>query len=495
MALGETFLWALRELLSARLGDARLNVRLAKLVAAFIVAPNGSLPETFQTWGDLKAAYRFFSNRRVQARSVFEAHAQSTMGRLQGRPIVLVAQDTTFFNYTTHPHMTGLGPIGANRQKQRGFGMHSALAIDAKSGEPLGLLGAILWARKDPAATMAPAKPDRPAKTPEEKESARWIKMLKHVTRDIPAGTQVVAVSDRESDTIEYLHAAVCGNHPFVARATHNRRLANGQEKRLWEAAEAAKVLGVVMITVPRADNRPTRQAQLALQAVMVELAPPSGKRSLGPVRVTALLAREVMCPGGQQPLNGLLLTNVPVVTAADAAQRLQWYAHRWKIERFHFVRKSGCRVEELQLAEAVRIQRALAVFSVVAWRLLALTYGAREHPDQPCTRLLSDDEWRALACFINATATPPAEPPDLHTAVRWIAKLGGFIGRRSDGEPGVKVIWRGLRRLPDITAMWRIMQRRNGCRAEPLPPLQARSAQRHPSLPTPNGPSPVQTA
>jgi len=462
LALGETFLWALAELLSARFGDARLNIRLAKLVAAFSVHPNGSLPETFRTWGDLKAAYRFFSNRRVQPRCIFDAHAQSTVKRLEGRRTVLIAQDTTFFNYTTHRHTTGLGPIGANRQKQRGFAMHSAMAIDADSGEPLGLLGAILWARKAdrPASTATAAKQDRPAKTPEEKESARWIKMLEHVTQHVPAGTRVVAVSDRESDTIEYLHAAVSGNHQFVVRATHNLRLATGEEQRLWQAAE---VLGVLKLTVPRADDRPARQAMVVLQVATVELDPPSGKkRALGPVRVTAILAREVMCPQGQEPLHWLLLTNVPVASAADAAQCLRWYTCRWRIERFHFVLKSGCKVEELQLAEAVRIQRALAVFSVVAWRLLAITYAAREHPDEPCTRFLSDDEWRALACFIHHTATPPSAPPDLHTAVHWIAKLGGFIGRKRDGEPGVKVIWRGLRRLPDITAMWRIMQRRD---------------------------------
>jgi len=322
LALGETFLWALAELLSARFGDARLNIRLAKLVAAFSVHPNGSLPETFRTWGDLKAAYRFFSNRRVQPRCIFDAHAQSTVKRLEGRRTVLIAQDTTFFNYTTHRHTTGLGPIGANRQKQRGFAMHSAMAIDADSGEPLGLLGAILWARKAdrPASTATAAKQDRPAKTPEEKESARWIKMLEHVTQHVPAGTRVVAVSDRESDTIEYLHAAVSGNHQFVVRATHNRRLATGEEQRLWQAAEAAEVLGVLKLTVPRADDRPARQAMVVLQVATVELDPPSGKkRALGPVRVTAILAREVMCPQGQEPLHWLLLTNVPVASAADA--------------------------------------------------------------------------------------------------------------------------------------------------------------------------------
>lgn len=460
VALGETLLWAMRELITARLGDARLRLRLAKLVAAFILYPNGSLPETFKDWGSLKAAYRFFSNRRVQPRAVFDAHKDATLRRMEGRPLVLVAQDTTFFNYTTHAHTTGLGPIGANKQKQQGFAMHSAMAIDPDSGEPLGLMGAILWSRQQPRAKTA-KKQRRSSATPQEKESARWLKMLERVTQGLPAGTDVVAVSDRESDTIEYLHAAATGGHKFLVRATHNRKLVEGEEQRLWQAAEAAEVLGVVIITVPRADDRPQRQTALALQVATVMLAPPAGKRALGPVRVTAILAREVTCPQGQEPVHWLLLTNLTVTTAEDAARCLQWYTCRWRIERFHFVLKSGCRVEELQLAEAVRIQRALAVFSIVAWRLLALTYAAREHPNEPCTRFLPDDEWRALACFVNNTPEPPSTPPDLHTAVRWIAKLGGFLGRKRDGEPGVKVIWRGLRLLPGITRMWCIMRRR----------------------------------
>lgn len=409
VALGETFLWAMREFITARLGDARLHQRLAKLVATFLLYPNGSLPETFREWGSLKAAYRFFSNRRVQARAIFAAHTDATLRRLEGRPTVLVAQDTTFFNFTPHAHTTGLGPIGANKQKQRGFAMHSAMAIDPDSGEPLGLMGALLWSRQEPQPKMTKTKkkpPSSKSKTPREKESARWLKMLERVTQGLPAGTQVVAVSDRESDTIEYLHAAVTGGHQFLVRATHNRKLAEGEEERLWQAADAGDMLGVVIVTVPRADDRPQRHAALALHVATVMLAPPAGKRALGPVRVTAILAREVMCPEGQEPVHWLLLTNLTVTTAEDAARCLQWYTYRWRIERFHFVLKSGCRVEELQLAEAVRIQRALAVFSVVAWRLLALTYAARKLPDEPCTRFLSDDEY---APWPASCTTPPS--------------------------------------------------------------------------------------
>ena len=346
VALGETVLWAMRELITARLGDARLGVRLAKILTALIAYPNGSLPETFKDWGPLKATYRFFSNRRVQVRAIFDAHSDATAGRLEGRPLVLVAQDTTFFNFTTHPHTTGLGPIGAHKQKQRGFALHSAMAIDPDNGEPLGLLGAILWSRALPqskAETKGPTAPGKRAKgEAKEKESRRWVKMLERVAQKVPAGTEMVAVSDRESDTIEYLHAAVTGGHKVLVRATHNRKIVAGEEQRLWQAAEAADVLGAITVTVPRADNRPTRQASLTLQVAVVSLAPPSGKRTLGPIGVTAILANEINCPEGQEPVHWLLLTNLTVTTREDAARALRWYTYRWRIERFHFVTKTA---------------------------------------------------------------------------------------------------------------------------------------------------------
>jgi hypothetical protein len=142
----------------------------------------------------------------------------------------------------------------------------------------------------------------------------------------------------------------------------------------------------------------------------------------------------------------------------ADAQRCLRWYSYRWLIERYHFVLKSGCRLEQLQLEEAERIQRALATYCIVAWRLLWLTYEARRNPDTPCDQVLEACEWQALYCRIHRTSQPPGTPPTLWQAVRWIAQLGGFLGRKSDGEPGVKTIWLGLRRLNDLAAMWQLL-------------------------------------
>jgi len=159
--------------------------------------------------------------------------------------------------------------------------------------------------------------------------------------------------------------------------------------------------------------------------------------------------------PPGVKPVSWLLLTTLPVICFEDVVQVLRWYSYRWLIERYHYVLKSGCRLEQLQLETGERIQRALATYTIVAWRLLWITYLARYHPQTPADTILATHEWQALYCTIHKTPQPAVSPPNLNTCVRWIAQLGGFLGRKGDGEPGVKTIWQGLRRLHDIAQIW----------------------------------------
>ena len=159
-----------------------------------------------------------------------------------------------------------------------------------------------------------------------------------------------------------------------------------------------------------------------------------------------------------------MLLTTLPITTLEEGLQVLTWYTYRWRIERYHYTLKSSCQVEKLQLETADRLMRALAVYSIVALRLLSLTYQARQTPDAPCTVALSGSEWCALYAAVHKTTKLPQTPPDLKTAVLWIAKLGGFLSRKGDGQPGVKVIWRGFRRLEDLTSMWEIFHDPKTC-------------------------------
>ena len=151
------------------------------------------------------------------------------------------------------------------------------------------------------------------------------------------------------------------------------------------------------------------------------------------------------------------LLTTLPVTSVAEACVRVSWYAQRWQIEVIHKVLKSGCKIEQRQLETAARLERARAVDQVVAWRLLALCKAARAQPDETVSAWLNQAEWEALWCQVHQCATPPKTPPSVRQAVRWIAQLGGFMARKGDGEPGPITLWRGLHRLNDLTAMWRL--------------------------------------
>jgi len=187
-----------------------------------------------------------------------------------------------------------------------------------------------------------------------------------------------------------------------------------------------------------------------------VTLPPPLAKPDLPAINLWAVLIREEQPPKEvKQPLEWLLLTTVPVTGLVDAVERVQWYTKRWGIEVFHRILKSGCQIEERQLATADRLEACLAIDAVVAWRIHHLTWLGRATPDLPCTVAFDDDQWKAVIVF-KTRRPPPQQPPSLRQMIRSIAQLGGFLARKSDGEPGTQTLWRGLQRMDDITAAFR---------------------------------------
>ncbi len=406
--------------------------------------PNESLPHAAGSWGELKGIYRFFDNARVVHDRILLSHRKATVDRIKGKSIVLVAQDTTTLSFTTHRATEGLGPVGSDYTL--GFFYHPSLAMDI-SGVPLGLLTARFWARE--------------GEEPREKESQRWVDTIREVRGIVPQDTRVVVIGDRESDIFAVFAEAHKSGADVLVRATHNRQLA-GEWPDLAAAIEAAPLLGGLDITVPRGHESPERQATLALQAQQVLLQPPAAQRKQypDPIPLSVVCAYELHPPEGEKPVGWILLTTLPAATAEEAALALRWYTYRWRIERFNYTLKSGCQVEKLQLETRRRLENAIAAYSIVAWRLLYLTYVARENPDAPCSLVFSEAEWKGLYLAIYKKRMlngmqMPSEPPKLSTAVLWLARLGGFLARKSDGEPGVKVLWRGFQRLELATAFW----------------------------------------
>lgn len=443
--------WAADELRHADLGDARLNKRLIKIVENIVANPEASVPQASGTWAETKATYRFWDLKQVTPEAIRRAHTASTAERVKACSTVLVVQDTTNLDFTSHPATKGLGYL--DDVHLRGLKVHSALAVSGL-GVPLGLVHQQVWIR-DP--EDLGKRPHRRKRELEEKESHRWLTALQATQEALPDGARIITVADQEGDIYDLMAAPRRAGHELLIRGCRDRRV-GGDVPYMWDAMHSKPVQGRYTLSLQANQDRDAREALLTVRYGSVEIQPPhhhKRRARLQPITLNAILVEEEKPPEGIKPLRWLLLTTLAVDSLDAAKQVILWYSFRWLIERYHYVLKSGCHVEKLQLERADRIQRALATYCIVAWRLLWLAYEARRHPDVPCNQVLSKEEWLCLFRATHPSTALPEKPPSLREAVRWIAQLGGFLGRKPDGEPGVKTIWRGLRRLADIMIGW----------------------------------------
>jgi hypothetical protein len=448
--------WAVTEFAEAELGDARRTQRLIRMATVFARQPMAGLPEACGSPAALKAAYRLFDNEAIAPADILAGHVSATYERAVRAPIVLAVQDTTEVDWTVHPATTGLGPIGS--PTHQGLLVHSTLAFTPER-VPLGLVAQEVWAR-DP--EKVGQRATRKHRRIEEKESAKWLRSLAAVNeaRHECPHTHFLSVGDREADVYDLFVAERAEGVDLLVRAAWDRRVAHA-ERYLWATVLAQPVAEIFTVPVPRHKDQPARTAVLTLRYGALELCPPGHRRAerLPAVTVWAVHVVEEYPPTGVDPLEWLLLTTCAVPSSSAAQACVEWYACRFGIEVWHKVLKSGCRIEARQLESAARLQRCLTLFSVIAWRIVYATMLSRTLPQLPCTVLLALEEWQALYCATHHTATPPATPPTLHEAVQWIARLGGFLGRPGDGEPGVAVLWRGFQHLADLTRMYALLR------------------------------------
>ena len=448
--------WAEEEFADAQLGHERLSQRLLMIARDFYARPQAQIPQACQSRAKTKAAYRFFQHPNTTMDAILQPHLEATAQRIRKEKIVLAVQDTTSLNYSTHPATQDLGPIGSSPDGIIGLIVHDTMAFSVE-GTPLGLLDVQSWARNGEEFGKKHQRKQQPI---EQKESSKWLESFRHVdqVQQQCPDTTLVSVGDREADIYELFHLALekPSGPRLLIRAEQDRLLADGQG-HLWTQVQRQARAGIQQLHVPRRQQRAARQAQLEIRFAEVCLKPPHGKASYGSLTLWAVLAQEVDAPVGIEPLEWMLLTTCRVETFNDAIEKLNWYTKRWCIEIYHRTLKSGCKIEERQLGAATRIEACLAIDMVVAWRVYHLTKLGREVPDVPCTVFFEDAEWIALTAFLTQNPDPPPQPPTLRQAIHMVASLGGFLGRKADGEPGTKSLWLGLQRLDDITATAKI--------------------------------------
>jgi len=449
--------WPEEELAQADLGDRRLARRLVSILRDFYARPQANIPQACQTRSKTKATYRFLEHPEMTLDKILHSHYEATLDRLRGEKIVLAIQDTTTLNYTTHLATENLGPINNRPDKGLGLLLHDTMAFSPE-GIPLGLIDVQCWARDGEDFGKRRRRHELPI---EQKESHKWLVSFRKTAqaqRRYPQST-FVSIGDREADIYELFELALKeeSTPKLLVRAMHDRLLGEGQG-HLWERVARQEVSGIQEVRIPRRGSRPSRVARLEVRFAQVSLKPPQRKSSLRDLTVWAVLAREISPPQGIDPVDWLLLTTMEVTTFEQAVEKLAWYTVRWGIEVYHRTLKSGCKIEERQLGTADRIETCLAIDMVVAWRIVYLTRLGRDTPEVPCTVYFEEAEWKALTAYITRNPLSPERTPTLREATHMVASLGGFLGRKGDGEPGTKSLWIGLQRLDDITAMWKII-------------------------------------
>ena len=448
--------WAWTEFGTAELGDKRRTARLVQLAQRLGEQPEVSLPQALEQTAALKGAYRFFDNAGIAHESVLAPHVLSSIRRMDSQPVVLAVQDTSYLDYATHLATEALGPL--NAEGGHGMIMHTTFAVTPER-LPLGVVSLRFWARD---AAKTKQRETRRSRAIKDKESHKWIESVQAVAalKERLPGTRMVSVADRESDVFEFFLEAQKLGVDLLARAAYDRNLI-GAEARLFATLAQAPVLTHKYLALPASGKRKARTAKLEIRACPLVLHSPANgtARGLPPLALWGVWAYEPNPPQAVEALDWKLLTSVPVLTANDALERLEWYAARWGIEQWHKILKDGCRIEMRQLQSAERLKRLITVYAVIAWRIFYATLLARLVPNMACTAFLQQEEWEALYCRFHHTPIPVAIPPPLRQAVRWIARLGGFLARPSDGEPGSKTLWKGFQHLIAMTEMYRIMK------------------------------------
>jgi hypothetical protein len=461
---GDDASWADAEFADADLGDRRLNRRVVRIARSLAAAPKESIPTASDGLAETIAVYRFLDNEKVTLQKVLKPHVERTHRRMRKHRAVLVAQDTTELDYTgCRNRNRDTGPL--SRPRQRGFYLHPSIAFTPE-GVCLGTLDAKIWARDDE--TFGTSRATIKSKPIEQKESYRWIEGWGVVVRAARAcpETQVIGVSDRESDIHALLRKATNDPTPnarFVIRQRDDRSLpdrvtdrSSRGYKKVSSVFPGATVLGTITVQTTRSEEAESRLATVEIRSASVTLKSPRLRRRDAETEITVgvVWAVEREPPQGVSGIEWILFTDLPFATLDEAVQVVEYYAGRWGIEVFFRVLKSGCEVEELQLETRNRLEPCLGLYLIVAWRVLHLVMMGRQCPNLPCNVLLTASEWQS-AWTIRKHTSPPEKTPPLGEMIAIIGSFGCHLGRKSDGPPGPKAIWTGLRRVMDFALAW----------------------------------------
>lgn len=463
MAFGgtaELATWAREDLGTAQLGDKRLVDRAVLVTQRMIANPQASIHGSCESRAEFDGARRLLDSDKVKPDLLCEAMCRATKRRVreQNADTLLLILDTTSLNFSKHRATKDLGPIGGgNGTKGQGFLVKTCFAVST-DGVPTGVVAQKRWRRSDEVGSRS----ERRERARASKESSYWEELDGQVSKRIPRSLHTITICDREADILSFLARCRAQNEGFIVRAAQDRRLIK-KGNTLFRHVRDQPVRDRTIVVVRQHPHHTKRYALLTLQYCQVTFAGithgPKEDRC-GPLTVTAIRVAEVNPPKGVKPIEWVLLTSLPVDSPADAWRYVQYYTYRWLIERYHYALKSGCEIEDCQFRTRARLECVLALYSVVAWRLLWLTYLARTSPDLPASTAFYGLDMLAVWLLTHDDGTLPEGDETLGEAVHMVATSGGYKVQSSKAPPGVISLIRGLRGVHVAsTAIGRLMR------------------------------------
>lgn len=434
--------WIKDEIEYIPFSDIRLKKRIVKILSKLSENPATNLSEAFSNKEELKRYYEFISNDSIKYKDIIEGGSNKVIERINMEERVLVASDTMEVDYSKLKSVDDLGDVN---KTSKGMIVHSSFAVSTK-GVPLGIVNQSILSRKS-GEQKSKKRKDIKIK---EKESYKWLEHYLYCQENI--NKPFIYIGDRESDIINLYSLPRAKNQELLIRSTHNRKLENSKLK-LYEYLESQPILGRMKVEVSQTQNKLPKEREVSIRYAEVVIGVPINnpdKKDLLASKLNAIYVEEIdsLLPKEEQ-LKWILLTTMEINSLEEAITSIYYYTLRWLIERYHFVLKSGCYIEKLQLKKEERLAKALAIYSIIAWRLLWLTYESRKNENQDATVFFSDIEWKYLKLTIGKSKDF-SKVPTLKEVTLMMALLGGYMNRKSDSPPGVKVLWRGYRKLQE---------------------------------------------
>lgn len=443
--------WAEREFGECELGDKRRVASLIRVAACVTDLPGESTPNQMETWGELKSAYRLFNEEDVTFQSIVAPHCERTRQSGQPGDVMLVLNDTTDIDHSSHRKTEGLRPIGNGFG--RGFYLHSALMVKAHSGRIVGMAGQEILHRKPRKGKTN----SRKVRNSADRESAVWGRVFDRVGSP-PPGVEWIHICDRGADDFEVMNRALYNGCGFVIRAAKLNRTVlapDGRKMSLNELLAELPACGTRVVQVAASKQTEGRAARVELRYGEVLIPRPKDSTpwlrehgSQEPLRLRVVELREVSPPKGQKPIRWVLYTDRPVQSVDDANQIIKYYEQRPTVEEYHKALKTGCGVEKRQYRTVEALERVTGLLSVCAVRLLQMKTAAEETPDAPARKYVPRKWIEVLQSLPNSKLS---SEPTIREFVRALAGRGGHLGRKCDGEPGWITIWRGYQKLRQI--------------------------------------------